>query len=72
MDGMCAGRGLPEAMSEETVATIDATAATVAPHALEITSGPSSPSPTCAPSSGARLALIRLAAARHGQAFTRR
>ena len=39
MDGMCAKRGLPEAMSDETVATVDATAATVAPHALDITKG---------------------------------
>ena len=37
LDGMCAKRGLPEAMSDETVATVDATAATVAPHALDIT-----------------------------------
>lgn len=36
---MCKARGLPEAMSAETVATVDKTAGVVAPHALEITKG---------------------------------
>ena len=36
---MCGERGLPEAMSAETVATVDETAGVVAPHALEITKG---------------------------------
>ena len=39
LDGMCLERGLPEAMSDETVATIVATTATVAPNALDITKG---------------------------------
>ena len=39
LDGMCLERGLPETLSDEAVATIVATTATVAPNLLDITKG---------------------------------